>query len=137
MSKSFIDTNVIVYANDSRDPVKHQRARALTTELIESRAAVVSTQVLHEFASVALAKLGQPSEMVHRALRLLELTEVVTHSAALIHRAIDLKTQHAINYWDACILAAAESAGCTDLYSEDLNAGQSYAGVRVVNPFAA
>ena len=63
--------------------------------------------------------------------------EVVVVTLDLIRRAIDLASLHRINYWDALLVAAAESAGCTELYSEDLNAGQSYSGVRVVNPFSA
>ncbi|MBI2299523.1 MAG: hypothetical protein HYU66_11375 [Armatimonadetes bacterium] len=62
---------------------------------------------------------------------------VVVVDPGLIRRAIGLQARHRINYYDALILTAAESAGCSELYSEDLNAGQTYAGVRVVNPFAA
>jgi len=57
-------------------------------------------------------------------------------SVALMQSALRFKARHQTSYWDAAILAAADSAGCSELYSEDLNPGQTYDSVRVVNPFA-
>ena len=49
--------------------------------------------------------------------------------------ALRLKKLHQVSYWDAAILAAAARAGCPTLFSEDLNPGQDFGAIRVVNPF--
>lgn len=136
MSRDFIDTNVIVYANDTRDAIKQQRAVALIADALRSGNGVVSTQVLQEYASVALAKLGQRQDVVLRQLALLERLQVVPQTPALVRRAVELRSLYGIAFWDAAIVAAAEHGGCDRILSEDLNAGQFYGGVVVANPFA-
>jgi len=136
MPRVFLDTNILVYASDRRDVDKHQTALRLVHTLIASQEAVVSTQVLQEFSATMLQKIGVSDDVVRQAIALLLTGEVVSVDAELIDRTITLRSEYQINYWDACIIAAAEQAGCQTLYSEDLNAGQSYAGVTVQNPFA-
>lgn len=136
MARVFIDTNVVVYANDHRDPGKRSQAERWLRRAAEEDEIVISTQVLQEFAAVALAKLGLDPQVVISQVQLLGGARVVPVSTELVARAVTICAQYRVSYWDASILAAAESAGCTELYSEDLNAGQVYAGVRVVNPFA-
>ena len=136
MSKVFIDTNVVVYANDARDPVRQQRAVEVVSETIRSGSGVVSTQVLQEYAAVAAGKLGQGLDAILRQLHALEALEVVAVDAALIRRSVEMAERYRISHWDACILAAAEAARCGTLLSEDLNPGQLYADTRVVNPFS-
>lgn len=135
MTKCFIDTNVVVYANDARDEAKQHKAIELITDLMRQRRGVVSTQVLQEYAATALAKLMQAPDVVERQLLLLESLEVVTVSPAVLRRAVSLRAVHGISFWDACILSAAESAGCAVLYSENFAGGRFYSGLRVVNPF--
>ena len=60
--------------------------------------------------------------------------QVIDHQ--LVRIAIELSERYAISYWDAAILAAAEALGARTVYSEDLNDGQKYGRLRVVNPFA-
>lgn len=135
MSKYFIDTNVLIYANDQRDPAKQKTAAHLVTRLMISGEGVLSTQVLQEYANVALHKLGQRQEVVLRQLHLLEKLEVVCQSPVMIRRAVEIQKTYGINFWDACIVANAESAECDTIYSEDLNTGQYYSGMRIENPF--
>jgi predicted nucleic acid-binding protein len=137
MKKAFFDTNVIVYANDARDPQKQAAAIDFVAEAIRTAGGVISTQVLQEYAVVATGKLGQAPDVVLRQLRLLESLEVILVTPALIRRSLELQSRYQIDFWDASILAAAEHANCTVLLSEDLNPGQLYAGVRVENPFGA
>ncbi len=137
MSRDFIDTNVVVYANDARDAVKQQRALVLVADAIRCGSGVISTQVLQEYANVALAKLGQRQDVVLRQLALLERLTVVPQTPALVRRAVELRGLYGIAFWDAAIVAAAEHADCARILSEDLNAGQFYGAVRVENPFAA
>jgi predicted nucleic acid-binding protein len=131
----FLDSNIIVYANDGRDPVKQRRALDLIGEALRAGTGVISTQVLQEYANVAMGKLGQRQDVVLRQLLLLENLQVVSQTPALVRRAVELSGLYKITFWDAAIVAAAESHGCTRILSEDLNTGQFYGGVLVVNPF--
>jgi len=136
MPLAFIDTNIAVYAVDSRDPAKQATALQLLRELLNRREAVVSAQVLVEFASVARTKLQIAPRVVQRQVLLLATGRVVPVDAELVCTAIDLQVAHQVSFWDACIVCAAEAAGCELLYTEDLSHGQRYGRLRVVNPFA-
>jgi len=133
--KAFLDTNLIVYANDARVPEKQSRAIEVVTQAMRDGTGVISTQVMQEYAVVADSKLHQDPDTILRQLLLLESLEVVQITPALIRRGLELQFRYQIDYWDASILASAEHARCTVLLTEDLNPGQLYAAVRTVNPF--
>ena len=135
MKKSFIDSNLVVYANDCRDPEKQNKALLLIKELMVSGVGVISTQVLQEYVNVALNKLEQSHDVVLRQLSLLESFEVVQISPAMVKRAVEIKVAYNISFWDANIISAAEYADCDVIYSEDLNSGQFYSGIKMKNPF--
>jgi predicted nucleic acid-binding protein len=137
MSRDFIDTNIVLYANDMRDTAKQQLAVAVIARAIRDDTGVISIQVLQEYAHVALARLGQRQELVLRQLALLEILHVVTPTPAMVRRSVELRSLYGISFWDAGIVAAAEHAGCARILSEDLNTGQFYGGVAVANPFAS
>ena len=137
MTKVFLDTNVVVYANDTRDRAKQEQAIALVVAAMRDGNAAISTQVLQEYAVAAHGRLRQDPDAVLRQLLLLETLDVVQVTPAVIRRALELQWRYRIDFWDANILSAAERAQCTVLLSEDLNPGQLYATVRVENPFAA
>jgi predicted nucleic acid-binding protein len=132
--KSFLDTNLVVYANDARDPQKQARAIEVITREMQDGTGVISTQVMQEYAVIAGSKLHQDADTILRQLSLLESLEVVQITPALIRRGLELQFRYQINYWDASILAAAEKAQCSRLLTEDLNPGQLYATVRIENP---
>jgi predicted nucleic acid-binding protein len=132
--KSFLDTNLIVYANDDRDPQKQVRAIEVITREMRNGTGVVSTQVMQEYVVVAGSKLHQDPDTIVQQLLLLESLEVVQITPALIRRGLELQFRYQISYWDASILAAAEHAQCSRLLTEDLNPGQLYATVRIENP---
>lgn len=136
MKQSFIDTNIIVYANDARDKEKQAIALNVITEHMKSGSGVISTQVLQEYAHVALNKLHQRQDVILRQLVLLEEMTVIQQSPALIRRAVEIKATYQISFWDACIIAAAEYAKCNVILSEDMNASQFYSGIVMQNPFA-
>ena len=136
MRKTFIDTNVIVYANDRRDRTKQQTALTAIKDLMDSGHGVVSTQVLQEYAVTALAKLHQRSDVVLRTLVLLEALEVVQQTPQMIRQAVEISELYGLGFWDACIISNAEAAGCDLILSEDLNPGQFYSGIQLINPFA-
>jgi predicted nucleic acid-binding protein len=135
-AKFFIDTNILVYAgsNAAADMAKRQVARALLTQPDIG----FSAQVLQEFYAAAISK--QRLQMTHdEAVAVLQslTTFPVSHiSRDLVLDAIDAKQRFGISYWDAAIITAARRMGCQTVYSEDLNPGQVYDGVTVVNPFA-
>jgi predicted nucleic acid-binding protein len=135
MGKSFIDTNVIVYANDAADADKQGRAVEVVRELLESGGGVISTQVLMEYAAVATHKLGQSRAAVSRQIVNLERMEVVPVGAELIREGLEMAESHTLSSWDGVIIAAAAAAQCTEIISEGFSHGTRLAGVRVRNPF--
>ena len=135
MNRCFVDTNLIVYANDRNSGEKHLQAIDLIATLIRLQAGTISVQVLQEYANTALTKLGQESSVVIRQTRLLESLVVVGPTPDMVRRSIEIRNAYQVSFWDASIIAAAELEGCRILLSEDLNAGQSYSSVQVLNPF--
>ena len=135
-SRSFIDTNVLIYAEASDQPAKRQAALALLKQLYESASGVLSTQVLQEYCNVALKKLKLPAAHIRAQLDLYEQFEVVQITPALIRAGLDLHQTRSVSFYDAIVLASATTAGCSALFSEDLNTGEMVGGVRIINPFA-
>jgi predicted nucleic acid-binding protein len=137
MKRSFIDSNIIVYANDSNAGAKqHQAIDIVKTHLLK-RSGVISTQVMQEYANVAITKLKQESSVVLRQLRLLENFHMAAITPKTTRRAVEILTTYQLSFWDANIIAAAEDAECELILSEHLNTGQFYAGIEVVNPFTS
>ena len=135
----FVNTNVFVYLFDADEPAKQQRAREVVGELMRSGALVVSSQVLGELYATVTRKLAHPLEPAAalRALADLAVYPVVAIDAALAQRAAARTADGQVSYWDALILEAAVEAGAATVYSEDLQAGRTYQGVTVQDPFAA
>jgi len=138
VDKYFLDTNVLVYANDGSAARKQEAAMRLITDGIRSGRAVISTQVLSEFWVTVTQKLQVPldrqtAEMELERFRALRVMGV---EYGTVRAAVHLQKRHQLSFWDALILAAAQLAGCARLYSEDMNAGQEYDGLMVANPFS-
>jgi predicted nucleic acid-binding protein len=133
--RSFIDTNILIYAEASDEPVKRQAAMALLKQLYEGTHGVLSTQVLQEYCNVALKKLKLPAAHIRAQLDLYEQFEVVQVTPALIRAGLDLHQTRSVSFYDAIVLASAETAGCGTLFSEDLNTGEVVGSVRIINPF--
>ncbi len=133
----FVDTNVLLYA--ASNAAADQEKRSVARRVLSEPEIGFSAQVLQEFYSAAVTK--QRLKMTHdeavAVLQSLAAFPVCTISREIVMQAIDAKQRFGISYWDAAIVAAAKQLGCRTLYSEDLNHGQDYDGVRVVNPFLA
>jgi predicted nucleic acid-binding protein len=132
----FLDSNVLVYAFDKRDPKKQRRARDLVENGLLGHA-VVSTQVLAEFAATLIHKFVPPVPM-NEVLAILDVLfpfKIVRIDASTVRRAVETRVTYGVHLYDGMIIAAAESAGCSRIWSEDLNSGQQYFGVSVQNPF--
>jgi len=134
--KCFVDTNILVYAHDRSAGLKHERARELVKELWSTGDGVISTQVLQELCINLRRKAGKPlpADDVRLLLRDYLAWEVVTNTPDSVLRALDIGLRFKISFWDALIVDAAESAGASVLYSEDLATGQRFGHLRVVNP---
>ncbi len=133
----FLDTNVLVYLFDGDSPQKRLRARQVLSSAVGAGRVVISTQVLQEFYVTVTRKLGSPlsesdAEVAVDDLSALDVQSVDT---ALVKAAIATSRAHRLSLWDALIVESARAAGCERLLSEDMNHGQSLAGVRVENPF--
>ena len=133
--RSFIDTNILIYTQASDEPRKQRIALDLLRDLFESGKGVISTQVLQEYANVAIKKLRLSPSDIREQLLFWEHLEVIHLTPAIIHTGLDLHQTRSLSFFDALIVAAGQTSGCTVLYSEDMNAGESVNGLRIVNPF--
>jgi predicted nucleic acid-binding protein len=134
---SFVDTNILIYAEDRDSGRKHEVARDLVIKLWDDRDGVLSIQVLQEFFVNVTRKLRRPLAPT-KALQIVReyLTwHVVPNTGELLVAAIQLQQKAHLSFWDAMIVQAAIDAGCDRLYSEDLNAGQKIGSLVIVNPF--
>jgi len=134
--KTFLDTNILVYAVDEDDAARRDACRAAIAAIAADGSGVISTQVMQEFFVAATRKLGMPPLAAKTVLKTLAVFEIVHVSPDLIQDAIDCSVLNTLSFWDALIVAAAASAGCTRVFSEDLNAGQTVLGVAIENPLA-
>jgi predicted nucleic acid-binding protein len=131
----FLDTNILVYALDSGSPEKQKKCREIIAQLADSGDGIVSTQVVQEFYVAATRKLGVDPLVAKGVLKTFAVFEIVQVSTLLIQEAIDCSILNQLSFWDSLILAAAASAGCSVVMSEDLNAKQTILGVKIQNPF--
>ncbi len=137
--KCFVDTNILVYAHDRSAGIKHDRARSLLEQLWTSGEGVVSTQVLQELCVSLRRKVVHPPsiEEVRQLIKDYSSWEVVVNTAESAIEALDIESRYKLSFWDALIIYAAETAGASILYSEDLAKGQRYRGIQVVNPLVS
>ena len=135
MSKTFIDTNVLIYAMDQADPSKQEKARRSLRSLMDDQAGVISTQALQEFYIVSTKKLNLDPLLAKSILHSFRSYEIVTVTPELIQEAVDCSILNSLSFWDSLIIVSAESACCEKLWTEDLNHGQVVRGVKIENPF--
>lgn len=131
----FLDTNVLVYAYDSTDPRKQDRAQGIVRKAVAGEI-ITSTQVLAEFAATLLHKLSPAIRAKDLSILLDALgpIKLIAIDADTIRRAVEAHAEYGVHFYDAMIIAAAERARCTRIWSADLNPGQKYFGMAVENP---
>jgi predicted nucleic acid-binding protein len=136
-NRQFVDTNILLYAHDDSAGTKRDQARALVEQLWESRDGCLSVQVLQEFFVNVTRKITKPLSVETAKGIVADLSHWHMHVPAAddVLGAIGIHQRAGISFWDSMIVHSAAEMGCTVLYSEDLNAGQDYSGVRVRNPF--
>lgn len=134
--RSFVDTNILIYAHDRTAGRKHEISRDLIDRLWESGTGCLSVQILQEFYVIATKKLRDIEPQEARGL-------VETYSRWHLHRpgegdvlnAVDLHQSHQLSFWDAMVVISARKLNCQLLQSEDLNDRQNIMGVMITNPF--
>lgn len=134
-AKAFFDTNVLLYMYSRADPGKQARAKQVFIDHARANLLLLSTQVVQEFYVAGSRKLGMPRLQVQDAVSALLDLPMTIVGMMHIRSAMQLEERYKISFWDALILAAAQSAGADILYTEDLNNGQQYGTVIVRNPF--
>jgi predicted nucleic acid-binding protein len=135
--KTFVDSNVLIYAHDADAKSKHEVAKSVLAELWTQRAGVLNMQVLQEFYVNVTRKIAVP--LPKRTARLVVNSYVVwcvETTPTEISTAFRIEDESRIGFWDALIVASASKCGAGRILSEDLNAGQMIAGIRIENPFA-
>jgi len=131
----FVDTNVLLYAVDSADLKKQHASREWREELWKSRRGRISFQVLQEFYAKVIQKWPAGRDEARAEVRDLLAWLPVMVDAAILERGWKIQDRYHLSFWDSLIVAAAKSAGCRYLLTEDLQANQDLDGVMVVNPF--
>ena len=132
----FIDSNVLVYLFDETDLEKYHRARVLVNRIVDDKSGCISYQVVQETLNVITTKL----DVSHRrAVQFMDETLAplwqIDPSPELYLRALELRERYGFSFYDSLIVAAALEAGCTRLYTEDMQHGQMIQGLTIENPF--
>ena len=134
--RTFVDTNVLIYAHDVDAKAKHEKAKSILRELWSQRTGILSLQVLQEFYVNVTRKIATPLPK--------DVARIVVNSYALwcvettpaeITTAFRIEDESRIGFWDALIVASAVKSGCVQIFSEDLNSKQIISGIRIENPF--
>jgi len=133
---TFLDTNILVYSVDKLDAAKQALAMSIVADAISKPGFMVSAQVLNEFSNVALLKLKLMPDEVRQFVSVFNRMKVVPVEPNWTDRALAIKLQYGVQFFDSLLIAAAETNHCDTILTEDLNDGQVYCGVRAVNPFA-
>ena len=133
----FVDTNVLVYARDTRDQTKQAIATQWLRELWTEQRGRTSMQVLAEYYTTVTRKLrpGLPIDAAWEDVVALFAWQPQVIDRALLVRAREVERLHSISWWDSMIVAAAQIQDCAVLLSEDLQHGWTCGTVTVRNPF--
>jgi predicted nucleic acid-binding protein len=137
IAEVFLDTNVVAYAASQLPADREKRNVAL--KLITSQKLGLSAQVLQEFFVTVTRKMKPPLSHDEALdwIEELEQFDCVPVDASIVYQGAENARRYKISYWDGAVIAAAERLGATTLYTEDLNHGQKYGSVTVINPFKA
>jgi predicted nucleic acid-binding protein len=135
--KTFVDTNVLIYAHDVDAKAKHERAKNVLRELWGHRTGALSTQVLQEFYVNVTRKIAKPLSKAEARLVVNSYSIwCIETTPAELAAAFQIEDKARIGFWDALIVASAAKAGAVRILSEDLNPQQTIVGIRIENPFA-
>jgi predicted nucleic acid-binding protein len=132
----FLDTNILLYSISRTPAESRKRERAIA--LLDDDAGTLSIQVLQEFYVEATRATRADAISHEQATGLIEAWrrfKIQDMNLAVLDRALQIRGSHDLSFWDCAILAAALTAGCDRIYTEDLAHRQKVNGLAVVNPF--
>jgi predicted nucleic acid-binding protein len=135
---TFIDTNVFVYVFDHAEPSKQSQCEDLVAELLDLNEAVISYQVIQEFAATALRRFRKTmtaEDLETYIERVLWPICSIFPSPLLYSQAIAISQETGWTFDDSLIVSGAVNAGCSALVTEDLQGGRKIRGVEIRNPF--
>lgn len=135
--KTFVDTNILVYAYDRGAGAKHVQAQRAIEDLWEQGDGVLSTQVLQEFYVNVRRKSRRPIS-INSARSLVAdymAWDPIVNDGTSILEAMDVERRDKISFWDALIVVAAQKGEVDVILSEDFSHGRKFGSVTVVNPF--
>ena len=138
LGRQFVDTNILVYAHDISAGIKHETARDLIIELWSSRQGCISLQVLQEFYVTIVQRVVKPIAPETASRIIADLGQWPLHLPDVkdVLEAIEIQQRYKLSFWDSLIICSAKKLGCDVIWTEDLNNGQRYEGVVVLNPFS-
>jgi predicted nucleic acid-binding protein len=132
----FVDTNVLLYSISPAPPERPKRERAI--EVLQDDDLALSAQVLQEFYWQA-TRTTRPNRISHQAavglITVWARFPVQEISLEIVNAALEICRRHGLSYWDSAIVAAAQTLGCEQLLSEDMQHGQRIGSLTIVNPF--
>lgn len=131
----FVDTAVLLAADDAHDPARQVTARAWLQVLWQSRSGRVSTQVLSEYYVIATRHYGMPAGDARAKLRRYQLWKPWQVDHQTVETAWGVEARFGLPYWDALVVAAAAQSGASHVLSTALTHLQQIDGVTVFNPF--
>jgi predicted nucleic acid-binding protein len=136
--RSFLDTNILVYAFDPKAKSKREYAQLRVARAVATGDAAISFQVVQEFLSLALRKFSrpmtQPEAQAYLSQVLMPLCEVFPN-ASLYSSALSIADETGWTFYDSLIVSAALAADCGVLLTEDLQHGRTIRGMEIRNPF--
>jgi predicted nucleic acid-binding protein len=135
--KTFVDSNVLIYAHDFKATAKQPIAKAVLSDLWNEGIGALSVQVLQEFYVNVTRKIARPlpKDSARRVVHAYQAWCINTGPADVTN-AFRIEDEAQIGFWDALIVASALKCGAMRIVSEDLNAGQRISGISIVNPFS-
>jgi predicted nucleic acid-binding protein len=134
--RSFVDTNILIYAHNVDAAEKHEVARNILTSLWNHRTGILSTQILQEFYVTVTRKIPTPiTRLEARTIVRAYLPWIIETPAVMILEASEIEERNHISFRDAMVVAAAQRAGAVRILTEDLNHGQKMEGIFIHNPF--
>lgn len=135
-ARTFVDTNVLIYAHDVDAAAKHQIAKAVLRELWSERTGVLSLQVLQEFYVNVTRKIATPLSKTSARLIVNSYAMWCTETTpAEMSSAFRIEDESRIGFWDALIVSSAARSGAARILSEDFSSGQRISGILIENPF--
>jgi predicted nucleic acid-binding protein len=133
--RSFFDTNILVYTDDSEEAIKAEKSIDLIEDAMRSNRGVLSTQILQEYFVATTRKLGLDPELAKQRVEFFSLMHTVQVTPEDIFSAINIYRLYHLSFWDALVIQAARKSNCNTILTEDLNHGQIIEGVKIINPF--